>query len=96
MNLAQLSAERERAGAAYAAALVAFRCAWVNLAAVERTLQNNNIAPDSVRTFHFARRHMDEGLRSLQHHEFTPRILASEWCEAMTALSDKQIEGFAP
>jgi hypothetical protein len=96
VNLAQLRAERERAGAAYAEALASLRAAWVRLAAIERTLENQNVAPGSIRTWHHARRQLEEGLRSLQHHQFAARIIASEWHDSAAAMSDAQINGFNP
>ncbi|MBR0793978.1 hypothetical protein JQ615_01100 [Bradyrhizobium jicamae] len=94
MNLAELRAEREKAGLAYAESVSDLRSKWIRLAAIERTLCNQNVAPDSVKVFHFTRRQMEDGLRSLQHHEFVPRIIAPEWEAEAAALSDLQIEGY--
>lgn len=97
MNLRQLEAEREKAGAAYVKALEAFRDAWARLAAIDRTLANGNIASHlQLPGFHFRRFQMEEGLRSFQHHEFLPRILVNDWHDRAAAISDAQIEGFKP
>ncbi|MCK1711240.1 MULTISPECIES: hypothetical protein [unclassified Bradyrhizobium] len=94
MNAKQLDDEREAAGAEYVAALETLRKAFVRLNAVERTLQNQNCRAAQLRTFHFTRNRLEEGLRSLQHSEFVPRILIQPWQDEVTAVSDKQIEEF--
>lgn len=98
MNLQQLQAEREAAGAAYAKAVETFRNAWARLAAVDRTLANSNVAQgEAIRSWHFASRNgLEDGLRALQHLDFAPRILVNDWHDRAVELSDQQIEGFKP
>jgi hypothetical protein len=79
MNLKQLRAEREIAGAQYAKALDGFRSAFVRLAAVERTLTNRNVNDGEVRSFHPHRLRLEQALQSFQHWDFQPRILVNEW-----------------
>lgn len=97
MNLQQLRAEREAAGAAYVDALATFRDAWARLAAIDRTLANSNVAGNEAppRSFHFMRNNLEQALRSFQHYEFAPRIIVNDWHDRAVAISDKQIEGFA-
>lgn len=96
MNQKQLVAERDAAGAAYVEALSSFRDAWARLAAIDRTLQNQNVAQgETIRSWHFASRtRLEDGLRALQHLEFAPRILVIDWHDRAVQISDKQIEGF--
>lgn len=96
MNLQQLRAEREAAGAAYAKAVETFREAWACLAAIDRTLSNANVAQgEAIRSWHFASRNrLEDGLRALQHLDFAPRILVNDWHDRAVELSDQQIEGF--
>lgn len=96
MNLQQLHSERKAAGAAYVEALGAFRDAWARLAAIDRTLQNQNVAQgEAIRSWHFASRNrLEDGLRGLQHLEFAPRILVNDWHDRAVQISDHQIEGF--
>src|SRR4051794_25152395 len=98
MNLKQLRQEREAAGAAYADAVAAFRNAWARLAAIDRTLQNGNVAQgETIRSWHFASRNrLEDGLRALQHLDFAPRVLVNDWYDRAVELSNKQIEGFKP
>src|SRR4051794_33248773 len=98
MNRKQLIAERDVAGAAYGEALTAFREAWARLAAIDRTLQNQNVAQgEAIRSWHFASRNrLEDGLRALQHLDFAPRVLVNDWHDRAVELSNKQIEGFKP
>lgn len=96
MNLGQLHDERDAAGAAYVEALNAFRAAFVRLAAIDRTLANQNVGAEQLRTFHFRRMQLEESLRSFQHHEYLPRLLVNDWHDAVTRASDRQIEEFKP
>jgi len=94
MNLQQLRAEREAAGAEYVAALDTLRKAFVRLGAVERSLRNSNVDGGEFPSFHFTRKRLEEGLRSLQHSEFAPRILIQPWHDEVTAVSDQQLQEF--
>ena len=94
MNLKQLHAEREKAGEDYAKALETLRDAFVRLGAVERTLRNGNVGGGEFPSFHFTRNRLEEGLRSLQHSQFAPRILVQSWHDRVTEVSDSQIEEF--
>ena len=96
MNLKQLRAERESAGAEYAKSIETLRAAFVRLASVERTLRNGNVGGGEFQSFHFTRNLLGEALRSLQHTQFLPRILVTDWHEPITELSDEQINGFKP
>ncbi|WP_426615746.1 hypothetical protein [Bradyrhizobium sp. McL0616] len=98
MNRQQLRAEREVAGAAYAKAVETFREAWARLAAIDRTLQNQNVAQgEAIRSWHFAsRKLLEDGLRALQHSDFAPRIIVNDWHDRAVELSDKQIGAFKP
>ncbi|MGY3590124.1 hypothetical protein ACVIGB_010292 [Bradyrhizobium sp. USDA 4341] len=98
MNLRQLRDERQAAGTAYLDALEAFRDAWARLAAIDRTLSNQNVAHGEVIcSWHFASRNrLEDGLRALQHSEFAPRIIVGDWHDRAVSVSDKQIEGFTP
>jgi hypothetical protein len=96
MNLKQLYAEREDAGAEYAKSVEALRAAFVRLAAADRTLTNRNVNLGEVRSFHFTRNHLGEALRSLQHTEFAPRLVVTDWHEPVVEISDAQINGFKP
>ena len=98
VNRAQLITEREKAGAAYGKALASFRDAWARLAAVDRTLANGNVSgmESAPPTFHYMRLQLENALRSLQHHEFQPRILVGDWHDRAVKLSDAQIDGFTP
>jgi hypothetical protein len=96
MNSKQLYAERAAAGAAYSKAVEVFRDAWARLAAIDRTLSNSNVAQgETIRSWHFASRNrLEDGLRALQHFEFMPRILVSDWHDHAVKISDEQIDGF--
>jgi hypothetical protein len=96
VNLKQLQAERDKAGAEYASALETLRNAFARLSAVERTLRNAHVGGGEFPSFHFTRFRLEEALRSLQHSEFAPRILVQPWHDAATELSDKQIADFCP
>ncbi len=71
---------------------------WARLAAIDRTLGNANVAQgEAIRSWHFASRNrLEDGLRSLQHFEFAPRIIVNDWHDCAVQISDKQIEGFKP
>lgn len=96
MNLGELRAERESAGAAYSKAVETFREAWARLAAIDRTLSNANVAQgEAIRSWHFMSRiGLEDGLRALQHLEFAPRLVVNDWHDRAVELSDKQIKGF--
>jgi hypothetical protein len=96
MNGKQLRDERQEAGAAYLEALDAFRDAWARLAAIDRTLSNQNVAQgEAIRSWHFSSRNrLEDGLRAFQHSDFAPRILVSDWHDRAVRISDEQIEGF--
>lgn len=98
MNRQQLTAERDAAGAAYTAALDSFKEAWARLAAIDRTLQNQNVAQgEAIRSWHFnSRNGLEDALRALQHIEFAPRLIVNDWHDRAVQLSDQQIEGFKP
>jgi hypothetical protein len=95
-TLKQLWKERESAGAEYAAALETLRAAFVRLGAVERTLRNGNVGGGEFQSFHFSRHRLEDALRSLQHTQFVPRILITEWRGPIVVVSDEQINGFKP
>jgi hypothetical protein len=96
MNLEQLYAEREIAGAAYAGTLEKLRTAFVRLGAVERTLTNRNVNLGEFQSFHFSRNRLGEALRSFQHTEFAMPILVTQWHDPIVTISDEQIHGFKP
>jgi hypothetical protein len=96
VNLKQLRAERESAGAEYAKSIETLRAAFVRLAAVERTMRNGNVGGGEFQSFHFTRHRLEDALRSLQHTQFIPRILVTEWHDPIVVVSDKQIDGFKP
>ena len=98
MNGKQLRAEREAAGAAYVEAVSAFREAWARLAAVDRTLQNQNVAQGEViRSWHHSSRNgLEAALHAFQHTDFAPRILVADWHDRAVQISGKQIEGYKP
>jgi hypothetical protein len=96
MNLKQLKAERESAGAEYVKAIETLRSAFVRLAAVERTLTHRNISDGEVRSFHPHRLRLEQALQSFQHWDFIPRIFVNEWHEPVVVLSDEQIAGYRP
>lgn len=96
MNLKQLRAEREIAGAQYAKTLETLRAAFVRLGAVERTLRNAHVGGGEFQSFQFTRNHLGEALRSLQHTQYAPRILVNDWHDPIVAASDTQIDGFKP
>lgn len=98
MNSAQLREERQAAGAAYVEALANFRDAWARLAAIDRTLSNQNVAQgEAIRSWHFSsRNNLEQACQAFQHSEFIPRIMVNDWHDRAVELSDKQIEGFKP
>jgi hypothetical protein len=96
VNLKQLRAEREIAGAEYAKSIETLRAAFVRLGAVERTLRNANVGGGGFQSFHFTRNRLEEALRSLQHTQYAPRIFVNEWHEPIVTASDVQINGFKP
>jgi hypothetical protein len=70
--------------------------AFVRLAAINRTLQNQHVAAVEVRTFHPNRIRLAEALRSFQHTEFSPHLTVNAWNDPITAISDAQIKSFKP
>jgi hypothetical protein len=96
MNLKQLRAEREIAGAEYAEALETLRSAFVRLGAVELTLTNRNVNDGEIRSFHPHRLRLEQALQSFQHWDFQPRILVTDWHEPVVTASDVQINSFTP
>lgn len=96
MNRQQLQAERQAAGADYVQALSNFREAWARLAAIDRTLSNQNVAQgEAIRSWHFSsRNNLEQACHAFQHSEYLPRILVNDWHDRAVELSDRQIEGF--
>lgn len=87
-TLQELNAHHQTALADYATALNAFRDAYVNLAALERTLANNNVG---------GTRHSTFGPRpdviSLRHPIAAPNT-ADDWPERITAATNARIAAF--
>ncbi|MDH2403188.1 hypothetical protein QCM77_25040 [Bradyrhizobium sp. SSUT18] len=106
-TLSQLTTQR--AGAAYASAVDALKTAYINLAALDRTMENRNVnapipvpyapgplpnsAPVSVLSFLRDKNAVDDLVRLLQHAEFAPS-LKQDWPAQIVTASNTQIASF--
>lgn len=95
-TLSQLITQRAAAGAAYASAVHALKTAYVNLAALDRTIENRNVGgPVPVLTFLRDKSALDDLVRLLQHAEFAPS-LKQDWPAQIITASNTQVASFTP
>ncbi|MCD9825337.1 hypothetical protein [Bradyrhizobium japonicum] len=107
-TLSQLIAQRAAAGAAYASAVDALKTAYINLAALDRTLENRNVSapvpsvvfgpipnggPVPVLSFLRDKNAVDDLVRLLQHAEFAPS-LKQDWPVQIITASNAQVASF--
>lgn len=109
-TLSQLTTQRAAAGAAYASAVDALKTAYINLAALDRTMENRNVTapvpsvvvgpiPNGgtapVLSFLRDKSAVDDLVRLLQHAEFAPN-LKQDWPAQIVTTSNTQVASFTP
>ncbi|WP_262048195.1 hypothetical protein [Bradyrhizobium sp. Bra78] len=109
-TLLQLTTQRAAAGAAYASAVDALKTAYINLAALDRTMENRNVVtpvpsvvfgplpnsqPALVLSFLRDKNAVDDLVRLLQHAEFAPS-LKQDWPAQIISASNTQVASFTP
>ncbi|MGJ0505676.1 MAG: hypothetical protein ACR652_00795 [Methylocystis sp.] len=82
IDLGDLRAQRQAAGATYAAALERFRVAFITLAAIEGALTRLG---EVVRSFD----QIPSNAGNFYHPEFAPANPGDDWCEAVTSRRDQ-------
>lgn len=96
-TLSQLTTQRAAAGTAYASAVDALKTAYINLAALDRTIENRNVGgPVPVLSFLRDKNARVELVRLLQHAEFTPGLMQQDWQAQIDTASNTQVGSFTP
>ncbi len=93
MTLEEITAARATAGARYAAAVAELHASLVDLAALDRTLDNSNINPGGhrpIRTFG----HLPKNLGGLEHQEFAPAPLGGNWHDEVRQAAESDVLRF--
>mgnify|MGYP003383072392 CR=1 FL=1 len=92
MTLDEMKQARTAAGVRYAAAVDELKSALIDLAALDRALNNDNVNPSTERPRSFG--HLPINLGEFAHSEFAPGPIGGDWRDEVRTAADVLVSKF--